>query len=168
MADVVTLHNTAARAKLRSPWAVAVLPVLTLGIYHLVWWYRINREMRDYGRAHGCDLGQRPARSVLALFPGFLLIVPTLVAYARGTERVQAAARLAGTEPVSGWVALLLYLVLPAAFFAYLQASLNAVWRADIAGPPSARPRPELAVEREAPMRAPAGARRKVVLGPYR
>ncbi len=26
-----------------------VWPFLTLGIYHLVWWYKINREVRDVG-----------------------------------------------------------------------------------------------------------------------
>ena len=24
-----------------------------LGIYHIVWWYKINREMRDFGAASG-------------------------------------------------------------------------------------------------------------------
>jgi hypothetical protein len=39
-------------------------------IYHLVWWYRINCELRDFGAARGQDLGQNPTNSVLALFPG--------------------------------------------------------------------------------------------------
>ena len=55
--------------KVRSPWAAALLPFITLGIYHLVWWYRINRELRDYGKAKGYDLGQNPTNSLLALVP---------------------------------------------------------------------------------------------------
>ena len=38
-------------AKLRSPITVAVLSIVTLGVYVLFWWYFINREMADYGRA---------------------------------------------------------------------------------------------------------------------
>ena len=49
--------------KIRSLWAVALLPIITLGIYHLVWWYRVSRELRDYGRAKGYDLGQTPSSS---------------------------------------------------------------------------------------------------------
>jgi hypothetical protein len=46
------------QVKHRSPWAAALLPIVTLGIYHLVWWYRVNRELRDFGRARGYDLGR--------------------------------------------------------------------------------------------------------------
>lgn len=118
------------RVKIRNPWAVALLPFITLGIYHLVWWYRINCELRDYGRSVGTDLGQSPARSTLALFPGALIVIPALLTYYRGAQRVQGAARLAGTEPVNGWLALVLYVVISPAMYAYLQTSLNAVWRA--------------------------------------
>ena len=98
--------------KVRSPWAAALLPIITFGIYHLVWWYRINRELRDYGRAKGYDLGQSPVSSLLALFPGGIIVVPALITYWRGTKRIQGAARLAGREPPSGWIALILFVVL--------------------------------------------------------
>lgn len=114
--------------KVRSPWAVALLPFATLGVYHLVWWYRVNRELRDYGEARGVDLGRSPARSLLALFPGFLLLVPPLVSYYRGVERVQSASALIGREPPSGWIALALYLLFAPALWAYMQDSLNEVW----------------------------------------
>jgi hypothetical protein len=86
---------------------VALLPIVTLGIYHLVWWFRINREMRDYGRAKGYDLGQNP------------------------TNSVQGAQRLADKDPLSGWIALILYLLLAPGFWAYLQVALNDVWRTE-------------------------------------
>ena len=51
-------------AKVRGPITVAVLSILTLGIYVLFWWYFINREMADYGRARGTkDLGESPTSS---------------------------------------------------------------------------------------------------------
>jgi Domain of unknown function (DUF4234) len=119
------------RVKIRSPWAAALLPLITLGIYHFVWWYRINRELRDYGRAQGYDLGQNPTNSLLALVPGGLIIVPALVTYWRGTKRVQGAARVGGREPLNGWIALILFLLLSPGFWAYLQVSLNDLWRTE-------------------------------------
>ncbi len=76
MAYEMKIRGTEDEVKVRSPWAAALLPIITLGIYHLVWWYRINRELRDYGKAKGYDLGQNPTNSVLALFPGGIIIVP--------------------------------------------------------------------------------------------
>jgi hypothetical protein len=57
--------------------------------------------------------------------------VPAMVTYWRGTKRVQGAARLASKDPVNGWLALVLYLVLGPGFWAYLQVSLNDIWRAE-------------------------------------
>jgi hypothetical protein len=131
MAQELQIPETQSRVKIRSPWAVALLPIVTLGIYHLVWWFRINREMQDYGRAKGYDLGQNPTNSVLALFPGALIIVPAVITYWRGTKRVQGAQRLAGKDPLSGWIALILYLLLAPGFWAYLQVALNDVWRTE-------------------------------------
>jgi Domain of unknown function (DUF4234) len=131
MAFELQIPETQDRVKIRSPWAAALLPFVTLGIYHLVWWYRINRELRDYGRAKGYDLGQNPTNSLLALFPGGIIIVPALITYWRGTKRVQGASRVAGKEPPSGWIALILYVLLAPAFWAYLQVALNNVWRTE-------------------------------------
>ena len=108
-----------------------MLPIITLGIYHLVWWYKINRELRDYGDSKGYDLGQSPTNSLLALFPGGFIIIPPLISYWRGTHRIQGAARLARTEPPNGWIALILYIVLGLGFPAYLQYYLNHVWQTD-------------------------------------
>src|SRR5690242_5359561 len=131
MAYEMNIRGTQDKVKIRSPWAAALLPFVTLGIYHLVWWYRINREMRDYGQAKGYDLGQNPTNSVLALFPGGLIIIPALITYWRGTKRVQGASSVAGQEPLNGWIAIILYLLLSPALWAYIQISLNKVWEAD-------------------------------------
>jgi hypothetical protein len=142
VAAEATIVGTRAEVKFRNPWAVALLPFATLGIYHLVWWYRVNRELRDLGQARGVDLGQSPTRSLLAACPGFLLIVPPLVSYYRGFERIQRATDVAGRELPSGWIGLALYLLLSPALWAYMQASLNQVWE----------------TEAELPDRQPSGA----------
>ena len=129
MARELWIRNGGGLVKIRNPWAVALLPFVTFGIYHLVWWYRINRELRDFGYANNAELGDSPALSTLALFPGGLIIVPALVSYWRGTRRVQLAARVSVTTPPNGWIAVLLFIFIPPAFSAYLQVSLNKVWR---------------------------------------
>lgn len=131
MAYELQLKDGQAQVKVRSPWAVALLPIITLGVYHVVWWYRINRELRDYGQAKGYDLGQNPTNSLLALFPGGFIVVPALITYWRGTQRVQGAARVGGREPLNGWIALILYFVLSLGFWAYIQVSLNDLWRTE-------------------------------------
>jgi hypothetical protein len=140
VAQELQIQNSSERVKLRSPWAAALLPFITLGIYHLVWWYRINRELRDYGSSKGYELGQSPTNSLLALFPGAFIIVPPLVSYWRGAKRVQGAARVAGKEPINGWIALILYFLVAPAFFAYIQVSLNEVWRSQAAPLPGEAP----------------------------
>jgi hypothetical protein len=131
MAYEMQLRGSGTRVKIRSPWAAALLPLITFGIYHLVWWYRINRELRDYGSAKGYDLGQNPTNSVLALFPGGLIVVPALITYWRGTKRVMGASRLGGQEPLNGWIAIILYVLLAPGLWAYIQVSLNDLWRTE-------------------------------------
>jgi hypothetical protein len=147
MAYEMKIRGTEHEVKIRSPWAVALLPFITLGIYNLVWWYKINRELRDYGAAKGYDLGQNPTNSLLAFFPGGLIIFPALISLWRGTKRVQGASKIAGKEPLNGWIALLLYLFIAPGLWAYLQVSLNHVWQAEadaLPGQPAPPPEADL------------------------
>jgi len=128
MAYEMRIRGTQSEVKVRSPWAAALLPIITLGIYHLVWWYKINKELKEFGEAKGYDLGKNPVNSLLALFPGGIIIIPALITYWQGTKRVMGASKIAGREPVNGWIAIILYLLLSPAFWAYLQVSLNHIW----------------------------------------
>lgn len=131
MAEEVQIAGTQATAKIRSPWAAALLPFPTLGIYYLVWYYKINRELADLGRARANteELGDSPGKSLLAITLGALLIVPALVSTYRTVKRIQAAQRLTGVEPqLNGWLALVMYLLIAPVFWAYEQSELNKVW----------------------------------------
>lgn len=134
MAAELRIPESAETVKVRNPWAVALLPFVTLGIYHLVWWYRINKEMKAYGESLGYDLGRNPTNSVLAVFPGGLIVVPALITYWRGTNRVQGTEALADREPINGWLVLLLWVIIQPAMWAYLQVSLNHVWEQELRG----------------------------------
>jgi hypothetical protein len=144
MAFELQIRDSADRVKIRSPWAAALLPIITLGIYHLVWWYRVNKELSEFGRARGYDLGQNPTASLLAVFPGGLIVVPALVSYWRGAKRMQAASRVAGQEPLNGWIALLLFVVVSLGLWAYMQVALNAIWRAEAEALPGEPAPPEM------------------------
>jgi len=99
------------------------------------WWYYVNREMADFGRARNTnELGDNPARSTLALFPGGLIVVPALWTTVTTFQRVQAAQRMNGQTPINGWLALVLYLVIFPAFYGYMQSGLNSAWRAAVSG----------------------------------
>ncbi|GAC1570772.1 MAG: hypothetical protein NVS3B18_03350 [Candidatus Dormibacteria bacterium] len=62
--------------KHRTPAAVAVLSVLTLGLYSLVWHHRVNCEMGDFDPR----LQVRPARSTWAVGIAWLLGLATTLA----------------------------------------------------------------------------------------
>ena len=136
------IPNSDQKVKIRNPWGVVGLTIITIGIYHLVWWYKINKEMKAFGEARGYDLGRNPTNSVLALFPGGLIVIPALITYWRGTKRVQGTAALAGREPVNGWIVLILYLFIGIAMPAYLQVSLNGVWQQELSAAPGEKAPP--------------------------
>jgi hypothetical protein len=130
MAEEVQIPGAGTTAKIRNVIAVAVLAVVTLGIYVVFWWYFINREMADLGRARGTDeLGDSPGKSTLALFPGALLIVPAIWTTVTTFQRVQKAQALTGGAPINGWLGLVLYIVISPVLYAYMQSGLNAVWK---------------------------------------
>jgi Domain of unknown function (DUF4234) len=131
MAEEIQIAGTQAQAKIRSPWAAALLPIVTLGIYYFVWYYKINREMKDLGQARGSDeLGDSPGTSLLAVTLGALIIVPAIVSTVHTAQRIQRAQRLTGIDPqLNGWLALVLYLIIAPGFWGYEQSELNKVWR---------------------------------------
>lgn len=139
MAQVVQIPGAGSTAKIRNIVAVPVLAIVTLGIYLFCWWYFIHRELKDYGRAKGTnELGESPGKSVLAITLGALVIVPAIVSIVRGFKRVQAAQKLAGVDPINGWIGLILFLVFSPAYYAYMQSGLNSVWKAVTASAPEA------------------------------
>jgi hypothetical protein len=123
-------------AKIRHPVAVPVLSVITIGIYYVYWWYQINREMVDLGKARQADgLGDNPTTSLLAVFPGFLIIVPPYVSLYNGIKRMQRAQEVTtGEVTMNGWIVLALILgsfligiaglIIPG----YIQSEMNKVW----------------------------------------
>jgi hypothetical protein len=158
MAEEVAIAGTESRAKLRNPLGVVGLSIITIGIYYVFWWYFINREMRDFGRARGTDLGQNPGNSVLALTLGALIIVPAIVTLWTTCDRIQRTQETAGVErPASGPIIFVLLLLIGPVGVWYAQHELNKAWTAQAgagsaASLPASQPAPQPAPPPPAPV----------------
>ena len=161
MAEEVAIAGTEARAKLRNPLGVVGLSIITIGIYYIFWWYYINREMRDFGRAKGTDLGQNPGNSVLAITLGALIIVPAIVTLWTTSDRVQRTQETAGVDrPASGPIFFILLLLIGPVGIWYVQNELNKAWRAQAgAGSAASLPASDVGTQPAPPPPAPVESR---------
>jgi hypothetical protein len=108
--------------KTRNPWGVWLLG-LTI-IYPLIWYFKINKELRDYDPS----IDVQPGLAVLAITLGALpivLFIPAILSYVHTSSRIQKAQKLAGS--VKRCSALLTLLCLGFAPV-YIQSQLNKVW----------------------------------------
>ena len=97
-----------------------VWPILTLGIYGLVWYYKIHKEMLQFDPRQPI----KPAGSLLTIMFGWIIIVPPFISYFNTGNRIANAQRAAGLTPTANpWIGCILlfifeltplyYLVLP-------------------------------------------------------
>lgn len=110
--------------KARNPAAAWLLwPILTLGIYHLVWYYKIHKEMAEFDRRRAIPVA---GPMLVLLLLGWTVIAPLISYYNCGT-RIRNAQRAAGIHAnCSPGVGVLLMLLLGAGT-AYYQAHLNQI-----------------------------------------
>ncbi|MGD9572408.1 MAG: DUF4234 domain-containing protein [Thermoleophilia bacterium] len=114
--------------KKRHPWGVWALSLITFGIYGFVYWHKINTELRDYSAAIGRPFGNDPSKAVLALIPGFLLVVPPYFTAGYTAGRVRRMQDMTvGSETVSPPIAVLLMFLFHL-HLVYLQSALNDCW----------------------------------------
>ena len=123
------LQVRGATVKIRNPFLVFVWSIVTLGIYYVVWYYKINRELRD-----ACGVEVSPFVALLAVTVGWLVIVPPFVSWYRTFERIVAAQRGAGVtseaSPVLGFILFVVAVFVLPVELVYAQDELNKVWRA--------------------------------------
>ena len=135
MAEEVAIAGTGSTAKIRNPWGVIGLTLITLGIYYFFWWYFINREMRDFGRARGVDIGQNPGNSVLAITLGALIIVPAIISLWTTSGRMELTQETAGLQQrANGPIIFILLLLISPVGLWYAQNELNKAWEAQASG----------------------------------
>ena len=116
---------TGRAGKTRNIWLTWLIwPLITLGIYHLVWYYKINREARDFDE----KIAVEPAISLLAITVGWLIIVPPYVSIYRTGERIAQMQEDADMERTcNGWIGLVLSFLF-GLYSLYYQYELNRIW----------------------------------------
>jgi cbb3-type cytochrome oxidase subunit 3 len=107
--------------KKRNPFAVWGLTLITLGIYGLVWWYKGNRETKDFDDS----IKVTPGLAVLAMF-GFY--IGAFITVFNTGKRINQAQATAGLQPTcSGGIGILLMFAF-GTYSAYYQSELNKIW----------------------------------------
>lgn len=123
MATNHTINGTT--VKVRHPLAPIGLSILTFGIYLIVWYYKVNAELRSNGE----DVN--PGVAVLAVTLGIVLIVPPFVSLYNTAERIRRVQERAGvTSTISPVLAVVIGFVPVVGFLqtAYMQSAVNAAW----------------------------------------
>lgn len=117
-------------ACVRNPILVALLTIITFGIYGIIWYYLINRELAALGSMHVTDeLGDNPVVSLAAVTIGSFVLVPPFVSHFKTAGRVAAAQRAVGADSsVNETLALVLVFFLYVGYPFYVQSELNKVW----------------------------------------
>jgi drug/metabolite transporter (DMT)-like permease len=121
VADLVTVGGN--QYMRRNPWGVLGLTIITLGVYFFVWYYKINRELRDYG------IEVDPTGALLAVLIGWIIIIPPFVSFYRTADRIlQAQEKSGASERISPLLGLLLFIFVSFLAYPYYQTQLNKVW----------------------------------------
>ena len=119
----------------RNPLGVLGLSFITLGIYVWYWYYKINDELRRFER----DETISPARSLMAVLFGWIIIVPPFIAMYNTGKHVQGVEQRLAIQPeLEPALAVVIMLFIAIGDGIYIQEHLNGVWdRASGAGAPA-------------------------------
>ena len=119
----------------RDPLGVLGLSFITFGIYFLYWYYKVNDELRRFER----DETISPARSLMAMIFGWVIIVPPFIAMFNTAKHVWTVEeRLAIQPQLEPALVIVIMLFVAIGNGIYIQEHLNRIWdRAARAASPS-------------------------------
>jgi hypothetical protein len=123
MSEEIGIKGTSEVGKVRGFLTVALLCIVTLGIYGIVYYYKVNKELADLGKARGTtELGTNPMTSVLAVTLGALVIIPAFVSQYNTWQRQQKARQMFGvTDGMDAGLGFILSLFIsPVAYYFFL------------------------------------------------
>jgi hypothetical protein len=129
MAEEIAIRGSNYPAKQRNGLAPLGLSIITIGIYYFVWYFKVNKELAELGKARGTDeLGDSPGMSVLAVTLGAFIIVPAILSLYGTWKRHDTARKMFGVQEgidvVPGF--LLQWFIWPVGAY-FLQTGQNAV-----------------------------------------
>jgi hypothetical protein len=109
----------------RNPLGVLGLSFITIGIYFLYWYYKINDEVRRFEH----DETISPTRSLMAMIFGWIIIVPPFIAMYNTAKHVRAVEeRLAIQPQLEPALTIVIMLLISIGNGVYIQEHLNRVW----------------------------------------
>lgn len=138
MAETVTIEG---RPYLkRNPLGVLGLSFITIGIYFLYWYYKINDEIRMVEHDDTID----PTRSLMAMLFGWLIIVPPFIAMWNTANHVQTMEqRLGIRQTLEPAITIVVMFIFAFVNGTYIQEHLNRSWDvASSGGRPAMTPPP--------------------------
>ena len=142
MAETVTIEGQSYLK--RNPLGVLGLTVITLGIYFLYWFWKINDELRLYKR----DESISPTRSLMAMLFGWLIIVPPFIAMYNTSKHVQDVEQRLGVQPqLEPALTIVFLLIVAIGNTIYVQEHLNRIWDRESLGkelPPAGTSEPPM------------------------
>ena len=122
MAEILNLGGY--EFKKRGPLAVWGLGIITILVYYFVWYFKINKEAKNYLG----DEAIRPGIALLAVSLGWIIIVPPFISVYHTGQRIERMQQKAGVQqtisPALGLLASFFYAV----NMIYMQEHLNRVW----------------------------------------
>jgi hypothetical protein len=123
MAETITIGGQSFLK--RNPLGVLGVTVITLGIYFLYWFWKINDELRLYKG----DESISPTRSLMAMLFGWLIIVPPFIAMYNTAKHVQDAEQRLGVQPqLEPALTIVFLLIIAIVDTVYVQEHLNRIW----------------------------------------
>lgn len=136
MAEEIQIQGSGEMGKKRHPLGIIGLMLITLGIYFFVWYFKVNKEMAAIGQARNTnEAGDNPTTSLLALIPGFLIIIPPYVSFYNANRRLNVTERLTGRpEGLSPVLMVVLYFIFSPIAVYLFQNNLNKVLEAQAGG----------------------------------
>lgn len=123
MAETVTIEGQSYLK--RNPLGVLGLSFITIGIYFVYWFYKVNDEILRFTK----DETISPARSTVAVFPGGLIIIPAVIAVYNTGLHIQKIEEQRGLQGlISPALVAVLAVIFSIAIGPYAQEHLNRVW----------------------------------------
>jgi len=123
MAETVTIEGQPFLK--RQPLGVLGLSFITLGIYFFYWYYKVNEEIQRFEH----DESISPARSLMAILFGWIIIVPPFIAMYNTAKHVQAMETRVGVrQTVEPALTIVLMFVFSIGNTIYIQEHMNRTW----------------------------------------
>ncbi|TMK31450.1 MAG: DUF4234 domain-containing protein [Actinobacteria bacterium] len=123
MAEIVTIQGK--QYPKRNPLGVLGLTLITLGIYGLYWYYKINEEIKNFTN----DETISPVRSLMAFIFGWIILVPPFIAMYNTAKHVQEMEQRAGVQQqIEPALTVIFMLLISIVNGLYVQEHLNRVW----------------------------------------